>query len=140
MNKFKIQLFWWIFMEIFSCKNKQDLLCIVSQTNIIFTLKFLHIWKQSLREKKSPIESLVMSLNGGPWCKLVKLFKGQSFKSKEMDMVISNGQRARFRFGFNFEFELMPGLPMAGHGGNGQCPYKGIKGISLNQIMTSSVL
>lgn len=53
--------------------------------------------------------------------------QGQSFKSKEMDMVISNGQRARFRFGFNFEFELMPGLPMAGHGGNGQCPYKGIK-------------
>ena len=46
-----------------------------------------------------------------------------------MDMVMTNGQRARFRFGFNFEFELLPGLPLAGAtgGAGGMCPFKGIK-------------
>ena len=55
--------------------------------------------------------------------------QGHSYNSKEMDMVMTNGQRARFRFGFNFEFELLPGLPLAGAtgGAGGMCPFKGIK-------------
>ena len=48
---------------------------------------------------------------------------GQNFKSKEVDMVFRNGQRARFSFGFNFEFELLPGMPSSG----GMCNWKNIK-------------
>lgn len=49
---------------------------------------------------------------------------GQNFKSKEVDMVFRNGQRARFSFGFSFEFELLPGMPM---NGGGMCAWKSIK-------------
>jgi hypothetical protein len=49
---------------------------------------------------------------------------GQNFKSKEVDMVFKNGQRARFKFGFSFEFELLPGMPM---NGGGMCAWKNIK-------------
>ena len=50
---------------------------------------------------------------------------GQNFKSQEVDMVFRNGNAMRFSFAFSFEFELMPGMPMTGHGG--MCSWKNIK-------------